>query len=908
MTQAFEFYIDIEDAAGNKLGPGPITSAAKWTYTARADRAGSFSLEMPAQDPKASLVQRKRKARAWALLKDGVWSEVGSGIIDNIQRSPGDDGLVWLTASGDGELRELANRSVGLLDLAGGGAGVTHAAALSAIGGAVATGWTLTPASSPANNYIYGRFAGESVLSALVAVASKTQTHFYRSGPRAVTFASAFTSSGVRAIQAAGDLVPETAAIVDLTEQIDTFDLITRIVPLGAGNGDARLTLAASSRAAPGGYTLNKPANYLQHNASVTSFGVIDAPWIEFKDVRPISNTDADLQAAADMLFDQALKELNRRALDMQVATYAVTLAGCTKLLRPLQSLRLVYRDIESGIDVDRDLNILAATWEVDADGIQTTAVELSSSDLWPQSDVGAVVERITEGTVYQAHPQLNANAYVISYTKHLDDAQANPAQFRFRFDQEVTQLTRVCFDFQLLPLESTVKSISSSTPTSGASGDHTHDVTIAGHTHTVTIAGHTHTVTLDPHTHSVTIAGHTHTVTIPNHDHDVTIAGHQHSVTIAGHQHDVTILGHTHTITLIDHTHAVTLLDHSHGITLFDHTHGVTIPGHQHTVTISDHSHGVTFPNHEHDVPDHQHELGASQGSGGRNVGLFTGGGLYYEGSDAGVVRLRTTNDTGRVTTEDGGGATGTSGGGGGSSPTTPAMSSTVLSTGGGGNTTTSSGGGGGTTVSSTGGGLTTGTASSGGGTTVSSTSGGGSTPTTTSGGSSTPTTTSGGGSTPTTTSGGGVSTTSGSGGGLETSSSSGGSATPTSSSGGGQSPTSASGGTHTHSVTAVVNMEYGVFRDVAGSVFALGDLEYSVDGMTWYFFIPGVNGYTSLGGGWHRVDLTGLTQNPVNFRPLASNNLLQIRRKVSGNATKKATIDAQMSIRTVIQSISFV
>ena len=66
---AFEFYIDIEDSAGNKLGPGPISGAAKWTYTARMDRAGAASLEMPAADPTASLVQRKRKAQR--LGKDG---------------------------------------------------------------------------------------------------------------------------------------------------------------------------------------------------------------------------------------------------------------------------------------------------------------------------------------------------------------------------------------------------------------------------------------------------------------------------------------------------------------------------------------------------------------------------------------------------------------------------------------------------------------------------------------------------------------------------------------------------------------------------------------------------------------------------------------------------------------------
>lgn len=100
---------------------------------------------------------------------------------------------------------------------------------------------------------------------------------------------------------------------------------------------------------------------------------------------------------------------------------------------------------------------------------------------------------------------------------------------------------------------------------------------------------------------------------------------------------------------------------------------------------------------------------------------------------------------------------------------------------------------------------------------------------------------------------------------------------------------------------------MEYGLFRDNPALVFSLGMLEYSVDGATWFSFTPGVNGYTSLGGGWNRVDLTALLQNPVGFRPLSSNNLLEIRRKSTAFPGRRATIDAQLSVRTTIQSIVF-
>ena len=90
----------------------------------------------------------------------------------------------------------------------------------------------------------------------------------------------------------------------------------------------------------------------------------------------------------------------------------------------------------------------------------------------------------------------------------------------------------------------------------------------------------------------------------------------------------------------------------------------GGTVEG---DITLAGHTHDVTIPAHDHDIPDHQHRIGVSQGSGGRNVGLYTGGGLYYEGTDVGVVSLYTTSDSGATTSDSGGGSTPTSASGGG-------------------------------------------------------------------------------------------------------------------------------------------------------------------------------------------------------------------------------------------------
>lgn len=61
-----------------------------------------------------------------------------------------------------------------------------------------------------------------------------------------------------------------------------------------------------------------------------------------------------------------------------------------------------------------------------------------------------------------------------------------------------------------------------------------------------------------DAHSHSVTVPSHTHSVTIPNHSHSVTVPSHTHSVTIPNHSHNVSIPAHTHDINIPNHTHGI--------------------------------------------------------------------------------------------------------------------------------------------------------------------------------------------------------------------------------------------------------------------------------------------------------------------------------------------------------------
>ena len=500
----FDFYVDIEDSNGNKLGSGPLASVQAWRYTARFDRAGTIDFTMVASDPQASIVQNHRIARAYAHI-DGSWVEVGAGRIDKIDTIPGNDGRVNLRVSGLDLLVELTDKSVRSL-FVGAGSGATHATALSAIVALAPPGWAFTPAPFPANNYYYASYRGESVLGALVYMAEKTQTHFYRSANRSVIFSSTFEDSGVRAESLQGAAGGNVCAISKLRRTIDTKKLLTRIYPYGAGNGDNRLTLKATTREAPVGYTLNKDENYIERDAAVASLGVIDWPDVNFPEITLIYNTSADRRGVANMLFDEAMRELNWRSDLASQETFDLSISQCNTLLRPLQTIRVAYRDTAQGIDIDQDLYILEATWEMNASGVRTSNLVVSTDDRWPDNEVSAAANAAVKGRAYEVHPQWGPNEYWENGTLYIGSDQTNHvAEFPFVLSARIVVVEQVLFRFKVTQPLSFTSTVAASSTSSGPSSEES-SANGSTHNHTVTLLDHTHPV--PNHEHSIPIGG----------------------------------------------------------------------------------------------------------------------------------------------------------------------------------------------------------------------------------------------------------------------------------------------------------------------------------------------------------------------------------------------------------------
>lgn len=101
-------WIDLEDASGNRLGSGPITTALNWSYERQLDRAGNFSFTLPANDAQALEVQARRTVRFYAYVA-GALEEYGRGIITSVIYSNDASGQQVLQVSGSDLLLELTD-------------------------------------------------------------------------------------------------------------------------------------------------------------------------------------------------------------------------------------------------------------------------------------------------------------------------------------------------------------------------------------------------------------------------------------------------------------------------------------------------------------------------------------------------------------------------------------------------------------------------------------------------------------------------------------------------------------------------------------------------------------------------------------------------------------------------------
>lgn len=507
-----KIWLDVQQS-GSTTGPGPIVEVAEFSSRTRINQAGDWRATVPALDERVTaLLQPRRTVLAYTMV-DGVQTFIGGGTVESLRVRLA-DGAPMLEVSGRDLLEELNRSTVGDVILSEpAGIGISWD---DFIADNMPAGWAAVWSNLFAVPLV-GHFAYETFLGALSAISSKLPIYF-RTRPDTgqvrylQILGQLLTPATVRAVLNADPVAiennPAVCLITDIQEDRQAADMATRVIAFGAGNGQARLTMLAATQwpngaaltgsyTSPDGdtFTYSAAANAVTNTTAETTYGRIERA-LAWKDIAPISNTDADVEAAANTLLASACEHLRRNRAP--IYTYALSVAAVRQAIIPGNLIRVQarqFRDGETPINIDRDLRVLEVATTVDANGIRTTGLTVSTIDAWPAGDVEAIVSEIRQSQVMEALPQMSASVDTISYREPIDDDYS--ADLRFWLGNETTSVNQVLIRFRVDPFRSTAKTVG---------GTVSGTVDVPDHTHTVPIPSHTHGI--PDHQHAFTISG----------------------------------------------------------------------------------------------------------------------------------------------------------------------------------------------------------------------------------------------------------------------------------------------------------------------------------------------------------------------------------------------------------------
>lgn len=279
-------------------------------------KIGEFQISVPQADPKVAAVSAG--AHEIRIHHEGE-GEVFRGIVETVESAIDSSGRHVAVLSGPSVARELVWTST---DLGLEYNGVTLSVAVNDL--LTGTDWSMGSIASPAN-LVLMRIDARTVWEALVAVA-KLFNYDVRENPvsRTIDVGAFGDASGIRAFNfstvgpgiasANADDNVKHFPLSNFQYSSDASDVVTQIIPLGAGEGETLLTLEWSTRSSP--YTISnfvgpdgKTRYYIANN--VGTYGA-RRKYMSWSDIVPLSNSLAGFQAAANALYDSAADKLTR--------------------------------------------------------------------------------------------------------------------------------------------------------------------------------------------------------------------------------------------------------------------------------------------------------------------------------------------------------------------------------------------------------------------------------------------------------------------------------------------------------------------------------------------------------------------------------------------------------------------
>lgn len=483
------FRVDVLDAGGNKVGSGPLTNVIGVSRTRSLDKIGTVQFDLPATDPATAMVGAGRQYRIYhadyGLL--GTYYHAGQNIGANgTLKIKAYDALIELARKNCYFRRTFDNVAVETVigTLLGLPSGWTSGAVEAGIGNATVS------------------IEGESVLEGITELANAWGRHWrLGTATRSLDFGAFGTASGIRLIKA-DSLPPEiegnsTVAIVTgLNVSVESEAVVNRLIPLGAGAGTTQLTLEYVT-VYDAGYPVLTGTNadgsnfyYIEDATSQAAYGLVERPFVR-NEIRPLSNSLANLQNAANALYQAALATLLKLRNPVTQYTVSVTNLNPASVL-PGDTVRLFWRGIVTRdgaaykwLDVNTDLYVLDITEDWGANGSEKVKLTVATSADRRAQDEDIIAGLVRSVGVTKTHVQTNLTKDRVGpYLIGIDSTHT--AVFSFGIGNETLALNYAFLRFKTRHLRTNVKA-------SSGESSHTHNVTIVDHTHTVEIENHMH-------------------------------------------------------------------------------------------------------------------------------------------------------------------------------------------------------------------------------------------------------------------------------------------------------------------------------------------------------------------------------------------------------------------------------
>lgn len=390
----------------------------------------------------------------------------------------------------------------------------------------------------------------------------------------------------------------------------DPQQLVTRLYPLGYGEGVNQLGIASVNGGVP----------YLQSPKSVTDrYGIIERAWIDRRYEDPES-----LKAAAQAMLDELQEPLVSYTIGFQEVSRAeFDRAAIGKRVRILFP--------ELGEQADTYITEINRNY----DDVEQSTITVANRE----ANIAATVADLADRQrIEQAYAQGATQIYAQALQTNCDSRHGAlmdfiiPAQMRI-VNKVLVKIRMRRFRAYSKATETAAQTVQttsyegSSVATSTSNGASMSTSDSGGGTSSTSDSGGGAVATSEGGGGSTTDTGSSGINVVYDYGQTETTSGHAHRFR--------TVVAHQHRVTLADHVHRVTIPAHSHTFNIPAHSHTFRIEGHSHNVTIRGHSHSVTVPAHAHNITPGIFEYGSA-----KSFGIYINGALKgsYTGSTAEV------------------------------------------------------------------------------------------------------------------------------------------------------------------------------------------------------------------------------------------------------------------------------